>query len=364
MNRSLVLDARTATDHFPGIGRYVVNLASSLAQVAPDLDFTLLINSSASTARLTLPNVSRLSCAASPFSIQQQWRVPQVLRQTNAMLYHSPYYLMPYRPGLPTVLTCYDLIPLIWTQYFSATNRLIYQLAHMLALRAARVIITLSQSARADLVHYFGIDPDRIHVTPAAADTHFKPQSPQAIDAIRQKFGLPKKYVLYFGSNKPHKNLARLIQACAQISAPLVIAGTLTADRRPPTAQSAVSGQPSEVKFIHDVDDTDLPALYSGATVFAFPSLYEGFGLPPLEAMACGTPVVCSNTSSLPEVVGGAALQVNPNDVNEITASITRVLDDPGLQDEMRDKSLARAAQFSWERTALETVAIYNLLIH
>lgn len=360
---TIVLDARTATDHFPGIGRYVTNLARPLTQVAPNLGLTLLVDPSASDARLSLPDVPRRFCAASPFSIQQQWRVPQVLRQTNATLYHSPYYLMPYRPSVPTVLTCYDLIPLVWTQYFGATNRLIYRLAHILALRAARVIITLSQSARADLVRYFGIDPGRIHVTPAAADAHFKPQSSQAIAAIREKFGLPEKYVLYFGSNKPHKNLARLIQACAQISASLVIAGTLTADHRPPTTQSAVSRQPSAVKFIHNIDDADLPALYSGATVFAFPSLYEGFGLPPLEAMACGAPVVCSNTSSLPEVVGDAALQVNPKDANDIAVAIARVLDNPGLRDEMKTKSLARAAQFSWERTALETITIYQSLV-
>ena len=361
MNR-LVLDARTATDHFPGIGRYVVNLASSLSKVAPDLGLTLLIDPSASSARLSLPDLPRQLCAASPFSIQQQWLVPQVLRQTNATLYHSPYYLMPYRPGVPTVLTCYDLIPLVWQQYFSAANRLIYRLAHMLALRAARVVITLSQSARSDLVRHFGIDPGRIHVTPVAADAHFKPQPSPAINAVREKFALPERYVLYFGSNKPHKNLARLVDAITQMPITLVIGGTW--DERFPQAQQRAKELNASVRFIGQVNDDDLPALYSGATVFAFPSFYEGFGLPPLEAMACGTPVICSNTSSLPEVVGDAALQVNPNDVNEIAAAIARVLDDPGLRDEMRDKSLARAAQFSWERTARETLAIYHSLTH
>ena len=192
---TIVLDARTATDHFPGIGRYVVNLAQSLAQVAPKLGLTLLIDPLSFNARLALPNLPKQVCPASPFSLRQQWIVPRELRQAQAKLYHSAYYLMPYQPGAPTILTCYDLIPLIYSQYFSATHRLIYRLANNLALNAAQVVITLSLSARAELVRYFGIDPNRIHVTPAAADSHFRPQSNEAIEIVRKKFGLPERYV-------------------------------------------------------------------------------------------------------------------------------------------------------------------------
>jgi alpha-1,3-rhamnosyl/mannosyltransferase len=148
----LVLDARTATDHFPGIGRYVVNLAQALARIAPDLNLSLLHDPSAVATRLTLPDLPRVACPVSPFSIRQQWLVPGQLRRMGATLYHSPYYLMPYRPGIPTVLTCYDLIPLVYPQYFSATRRLIYRLTHILALRTADVTLAISQATKADLI--------------------------------------------------------------------------------------------------------------------------------------------------------------------------------------------------------------------
>jgi alpha-1,3-rhamnosyl/mannosyltransferase len=176
---------------------------------------------------------------------------------------------------------------------------------------------------------------------------------------------LPEKYVLYFGSNKPHKNLPRLVEAFArwhtesrESQIRLVVAGQW--DVRYPEAKQRAEDLNAPVLFIGSVDDAALPALYSSATAFVFPSLYEGFGLPPLEAMACGVPVVCSNAASLPEVVGDAALLVNPRAAEEIAAAITRVLTDAALRDELRAKSLVRASQFSWERTARATLRVYE----
>jgi alpha-1,3-rhamnosyl/mannosyltransferase len=153
----------------------------------------------------------------------------------------------------------------------------------------------------------------------------------------------------------------RLVEAIAGLPTTLVIAGQW--DNRFPEAKQRAEELRTNVYFIGPVNDADLPALYSACDTFVFPSLYEGFGLPPLEAMACGAPVICSNTSSLPEVVGDAALQVNPQDVNEIAAAINRMLNDATLRDELRAKSLTRAAQFSWERTARETLTVYQSLV-
>lgn len=362
----IVLDARTATDHFPGIGRYVVNLAHALTQIAPDLDLVLLRDPSAQS-RLSLPNLRAADCTISPFSIQQQWIVPKQLRDMRAWLYHSPYYLMPYRTGVPAVLTCYDLIPLIYPQYFSAAQRLIYRLAHFLGLKTARAILSISEATRSDLVRHFHIDPQRIVVTPLGADAHFTPQPPNRIAEVRQRRVLPERYVLYFGSNKPHKNLVRLVQAWKlRISdsgfrnARLVIAGQW--DERYDEAKQLVeqAGVKDRVVFTGPVSDADLPALYSGATLFVFPSLYEGFGLPALEAMACGTPVACSNTSSLPEVVGEAALTFDPLSVEAIAQTIHRALSDADLRADRRQKGLERAAQFTWERTAQQTLQVYE----
>ena len=361
----VALDARTATDHFPGIGRYVVNLAHALARIAPGLPISLLYGPSANPTRLSLPALPRLDCSASPFSLRQQWVVPGQLRRARAALYHSPYYLMPYRPGVPTIVTIYDLIPLVHPQCFSAAQRLIYRLAHLLALQTADIILAISQATKADLIRYCHLSPERVVVTPLAADAHFTPQSPESIASVRQRYALPGNYVLYFGSNKPHKNLVRLLEAwedCRlQIAdCKLVIAGHW--DARYPQAKAMVErlALADRVVFLGPVPEEDLPALYSGATLFVFPSLYEGFGLPVLEAMACGAPVICSNTSSLPEVVEDAALMVNSLDTEELATAMSRVLADETLRQEMRQKGLAQAARFSWERTARETLAVYR----
>ncbi len=367
---TIVLDARTATDHFPGIGRYVVNLARALPRAIPDLDLVLLYDPSASAARLTLPDLPRIACATSPFSIQQQWILPGILRQAGARLYHSPYYLMPYRPGVPSVVTCYDLIPLVCPEYFTGTQRLIYRLTHILALKAARVVLAISEATKADLARAFHLDPQRIHVTPLAADFSFTPRPPAQIVAVRAKYALPERYVLYLGINKPHKNLARLVQAwqAANLRSQfpdlkLVIAGQW--DERYPEARRLAEelGLKDQVVFAGPVSEADLPALYSGALLFVFPSLYEGFGLPVLEAMACGTPVVCSNTSSLPEVAGNAALLVEPQDVTALADAVSRAANDEELRQAMRKKGLTQAARFSWERTAQETLTVYRHLM-
>jgi glycosyltransferase involved in cell wall biosynthesis len=366
-NLSLVLDTRTATDHFPGIGRYVVNLARALIQVAPDLSLALLHDPSVASTRLTLPDLPRIACPVSPFSIRQQWQVPRLLRHAGAALYHSPYYLMPYRPGVPTVFTCHDFIPLIYPEYFRASQRLFYRLTHMLALQAATMTIAVSQATQADLLRYFRVDARRIVVIPEAASAHLRPQPSAPIVAVRHKYALPENYVLYLGSNKPHKNLVRLIDAWRTVNSQfpnsnwkLVIAGHW--ENRYPEAKQRVTetGLEECVLFIGSVGEADLPALYSGATLFAFPSLYEGFGLPVLEAMVCGTPVISSNTSSLPEVAGEAALLVDPRNPDALAEAMSRVLQNQELRQSMREKGLERAACFSWEHTARKTLVVYE----
>lgn len=367
---SIVLDARTATDHFPGIGRYVVNLASALPRVAPDLNITLLRDPAAAAQRLTLPALPALDCAVSPFALSQQWRVRSILRQSQAALYHSAYYLMPYAPGVPAVVTCYDLIPLIYPQYFSAVQRLIFRAAHWLVLHTARVTLAISESTKHDLVHFFHIDPRRVMVTPLAAAAHFQPPSRVEVDRVRAAYALPDRYVLYFGSNKPHKNVPRLVEAFAQAhrhfptpNFQLVIAGHW--DERYPQAKELVERMnlKAAVSFIGPVKDADLPALYGGAEVFVFPSSYEGFGLPVLEAMACGAPVICGNRSSLPEVAGDAALLYDPADARALADVIGQLLADRVLRETQRARSLDRAAAFTWDRVAQQTSDLYRTLL-
>jgi alpha-1,3-rhamnosyl/mannosyltransferase len=376
MTSNYVLDLRTVTDHFPGIGRYGFNLARAMVPLlAPSEQLILLRNPTQPSAwDLTLlagEGVRVVDVPLSPFYLRQQWAIPRLLHCLadfgDPLLYHSPYYLMPYRPGVPTLLTCYDLIPLVCPHYFSPAQRLIYRLANWLALSVARVVLVISEATKADLVRHFRVDPRKVVVTPLAADPHFKPQPPAAIAGLRQKYALPDRYVLYFGSNKPHKNLVRLVEAwkivegrAQSAGCRLVIAGAW--DMRYPEAleRAKALGLGERVVFLGPVAEAELPALYAGAELFVFPSLYEGFGLPVLEAMACGTPVVCSNRSSLPEVTGDAALLVDPHDVGALAAAIGQAMGDAELRRILREKGLAQAVRFSWERTAQATLAIYQ----
>ena len=372
-----VLDARTATAHFPGIGRYVRNLAAALPPLlSADERLAILWNPSDPTAwnptSLASPQVQVVPAPVSSFGLRQQWAIPSLLRPYRSRglrsavrrpLFHSTYYLMPYRPGLPTLLTVYDLIALLHPQTVSLRARLFFRVATRLALTASERIVTISASARNDLLAHFPVDPSRVTPIPLATDPRFRPQPADEIERVRTKYNLPDRYIFYLGINKPHKNLPRLIDAYARIPhsafrIPLLIAGAW--DDRYPESRTLAAPLGDSVRFFGPVDDADLPALHSAATLFAFPSLYEGFGLPVLEAMACGVPVICGNRSSLPEVAGDAALLVDPTDTDAISAAIRRVLEDGPLRRTLSEKSLAQAANFSWRRTAAETLAVYR----
>lgn len=365
---SVILDARTANDHFPGIGRYVASLARALMELEEAPELTLLVDPRAQPGRLQLPPLPTLPCPASPFSLRQQWLAPRLLRTAHVHVYHSPYYLMPYRPGVPTVLTCHDIIPLLFPGYFTAWQRLMFRLTHQLALHTAEVVLAVSQTTRDDLARHLQVATHKIVVIPEGADEHFQPQSREEIARVRHIYRLPARYVLYVGSNKPHKNLVRLVQAWAAVASHhrdvyLVIAGPW--DKRYPQARRAVEELEIQerVLFLGAVADEHLPGLYSGAVCFVFPSLYEGFGLPVLEAMACGTPVACSNAASLPEVAGDAALLFEPHQVECIRDALMQLLGDADLRDELARRSRERAVAFSWRRTAAATAEQYARLL-
>lgn len=273
---------------------------------------------------------------------------------------------MPYRPGLPTVLTVYDLIPLRYPEHSTARARLLIRWMTRLALRNARHVIAISEFTRRDFMAEFGLPPERITAIPLAADPCFKPQPPEAVAALRRKYNLPERFALYLGSNKPHKNLVRLVEAWRiansrwqMADGRLVIAGAW--DERYPEARRRAQGL-RNIHWLGPMPEADLPALYSAADVFVFPSLYEGFGLPVLEAMACGAPVVCADRSSLPEVAGDAALLIDPLDVSDLARVLARLWAAPAWQAELRQRGLAQARRFSWQVTAQQTLIHYRAL--
>ena len=359
-----VLDARTATDHFPGIGRYVAGLARALVPFLAQGEEMILLHDPTQSSTLDLvglagERVRVVDVPISVFSPRQQWTLPRLLHRLRADVYHSPYYLMPYWPGVPSVVTIHDLIPLRYPEYFTPFQRLVYGVAVRLAARTAKRVLADSQSAANDLQLFLGLPEAHIRVVPAAADPTFHVCTATEVKAIREKYDLPERYVLHLSSSKPHKNLVRLVEAWALLEErgetfghSLALAGQVSP--RYPEVRDRVRLLNMEglVRLLGRIPDSDLPALYNGAAWFVFPSLYEGFGLPVLEAMACGTPVVCSNTSSLPEIVGDAAITFDPEDTEGMTEALIHALVDPVLAMEMGNKALQRARQFSWERTA------------
>ena len=374
------LDARTVTPHFPGIGRYVANLAPALAAQLDANERLLVLHAPEARERLeglSGPRVRLLATAISPFSLGQQMQLPRLLRETGDVdLYHSTYYLMPYSMRLPTVLTFYDLIPLQHPETVSRRARLLFRLTMGMALGVSASVLSISEAARRDVLARFKLPPERVTTTALAADARFCPQPPDEVARVRAAYNVPQEMVLFVGINKPHKNLVRLIEAFGRLlqqgsSATLVLAGPW--DDRYPEAKAVAASMPGRlpgnlpagesVRFLGPVADADLPALYAAASVFVLPSLYEGFGLPVLEAMACGAAVACSSTSSLPEIVGDAALTFDPQDVEAMAEAIGRLLGDEELRRHMAQTGLAQAASFTWEKTAALTLAVYRQVL-
>jgi glycosyltransferase involved in cell wall biosynthesis len=364
----IVIDARPVADHFPGIGRYVASLLRALAAADHGHELIALTCPGLVNTRHQLPErgVRLVPIAARPFSLAEHAQIPLILRQLRADLYHATYYVRPY-VGIPcpSVTTLYDSIPLRFPGAVSRRARLLFRLLHQIAIRASARVLTISESARADLIADFGADPARVSVSHLAADPQFAPQPPAEVARVRATYGLGGRYVLALASNKPHKNLVGLLRAWAIIrrggeAAQLVVAGHRDPRGVDGEALAEAHGLGGAVQFLPNAPERDLPALHCGAELFVFPSLYEGFGLPPLEAMACGSAVVCGGGSSLPEVVGRAARIVDAGSPESIAAGVAELLASPAARGQLRAAALAQAARFSWGATAAQTLRAYE----
>ena len=306
----------------------------------------------------------------------EQLGVPRECCSAGVEVVHYPYFAAPLRCEVPVVVTVHDLIPLILPPYRGGVLARIYTRLVSIATGRAAHVITDSECSRRDVVNLLNVPEDRITVIYLAASERFRPLDDGAeLEAKKRHYGLDGPFVLYLGGIDYRKNVPRLLRAFAEVlrrglSRPdfppglkLVVVGDVP-DPSPlfPDVRRQVTtlGLEGHVKFVGRVPDDDARFLYCAAELFVFPSLYEGFGLPPLEAMACRTPVICSNRSSLPEVVGDAALTVDPEDVAALAEAIERVLVEDHLKRELGERGLRRAAQFTWKKTAIATLDVYR----
>jgi glycosyltransferase involved in cell wall biosynthesis len=371
---TIYIDVSSAAHAKAGIGRYAGSLARALVAREP-ARFALFYNRTGGT----LPPEGLESIPARTVRAgYKPWRMAVWMGQLagigfnrlvpGAELFHATEHLLPPLRDVPTVLTVHDMIFKLFPEHQKRLNYWYLNATMPLYCRRADAIITVSESSKRDMVAHYGLDPDRVSVIYEAAAPEFVPAAPQAMDEIRRRYGLPERYLIHVGTIEPRKNLTRLVEALERLredglAIPLVVVGGkgwLYDDFFRRLEQSEVR---DSVTFPGYVPSADLPVLYSAASVAVVPSVYEGFGLPVLEAMACGTPVVSSNASSLPEMGGEAARYFDPYDVQAMAGAIGDVWRDEQAQGEMREEGLAQAANFSWARAAEETWAVYASLL-
>ncbi|MDD2546903.1 MAG: glycosyltransferase family 1 protein [Burkholderiaceae bacterium] len=379
MSVDLILGADSISPPLTGIGRYAFELARRLpgqVGMGPVRYFalgrwvTLDDLRGADSAGPDQPRTLRSVLAGNRLAVQAfRLLMPTVqrlrLRGQGAALYHSPNYFLPPFSGR-TVTTVHDLSHHIYPEFHPAAR--IDYMRRMLPESLARAdhVITVSESARQDLITHMGYPADRATAVPLGVNPVFRPHCAHELAPVLQRLGLEAQaYTLYVGTIEPRKNLDRLLAAYEALPSalrrrtPLVLAGSpgWCSEHTHERMERAASA--GWLHYLRFVAQADLPALYAGAALFAYPSLYEGFGLPVLEAMASGVPVVTSNTSSLPEVVGAVALQVPPEDTAALTQALARGLQDERWRVQAATAGLERAARFTWERCVEQTVAVY-----
>jgi glycosyltransferase involved in cell wall biosynthesis len=371
-----------------GSGQYLHGLLDALPRAAPEHEYVVLLPAYLNDERRTMndePQASDSSFITHPSSFVktpfdrrsrnlaklwfEQIGVPLAAARLRADLLHVPYFAPPLAAGMPVVATILDIVPLLLPEYRGRGAVRAYTRLVALAARRAAHVIAISDDSRADIVAHLGIARGRVTTIPLAAGPQYQPlDRAQAVASTAQRYGLREPFVYYVGGLDARKNVATLVRAFGRMiraggpQAMLAIAGrALGADRRLFPDLDAVIAEERLERYVRriEVPYTEGPLLYSAATAFAFPSRYEGFGLPPLEAMACGTPAVVAAASSLPEVVGDAALCVAPDDVSGWASALWRLLADHRLRAQLRQRGLARASQFSYDRVARQTSEIY-----
>jgi len=346
-----------------GSGQYARNLVDALREVSSAIDI-----------RLVTPR-ARSDISKVWF---EQVEFPRAAAKMGADIAFVPYWAPPFECRAPVAVTVHDVIPLALPEYRGGALQRLYTSLVRSSSASATAILTDSEHSRNDILRLLPVNESTVTSVPLAVEPRYTPAIPsEEMERVRERYDLPNTYIFYLGSFDRRKNIETLLQAygwCVDTIGeefPLLITGDADTPVYSREGRAMTLGKMleemqfagNEVRLIGRVPEEDKPALYALARCFLFTSIYEGFGLPVLEAMACGTPVVAGNASSIPEVVGNAAMLTEPNDARRMAGALIAICTEDTLYDRLRQRGLLRAAQFTWQRTALETLAVFNRMI-
>ncbi len=370
------IDARAIYKNLDGIGRYSLNLIRALAKIDHENEYIIFRNCIFDETIVNSPNFREVRIGFPALSLRTSFYLGRLVKKENVDIFHSLFFIAPLWGINNLIVTVHDLMALNFPGFFSGRNFIASKYAYLFhkymiprTVSRSKKLIAVSNNTKNDLERSFGLNSDRVSVIHEAADPSFrKIEDTETLETYRRKEQLPENFILYVGNTKPYKNIRTLLEAFKLLKATLdtdcslVIAGKR--DRFYPSTLQTINELDllPHVKFFDNFTEKELPLLYNLAKLFVFPSYYEGFGLPPLESISCGTPVIASNSTSLPEVLGNSAILVKPNNVNGFAKAIKDVLTDEGLRKQMSQKGITQSNKFSWEKTAKETLNVYKEL--
>lgn len=351
-----------------GVGNYIKNLVRALSKLDSHNQYVLFASSENVRHLEGLGENFRIELAPNNRALRVAWEqtlLPLKLKEHKVDVYHGPAFAAPLWKTCPQVVSIHDMTVHLFPERHSVHTRWYLRYLVPAMLKASDGVITVSESAKADILNFGKVKNDKICVIPLGVDEKFRQiRDERSLAMIRKKYGLERDFLLFVGMIEPRKNLENLVDAFLADFLPqqcdLVLAGSLGWGYSELLQKIAASNNKDCIRTPGYVDDTDLPALYSAAAAFVYPSFYEGFGLPILEAMACGTPVITSSVSSLPEVAGDAALLVDPSDAKALASALQRIVKDSSLRQDLSRRGRQRSSLFTWDQSAEKTLAVYR----
>jgi glycosyltransferase involved in cell wall biosynthesis len=368
------IDATALPQQPVGAGNYMINLVRALSGQESEFEFAVFLQRSG-REQIGLEPGPRLEYIVvtdrSPAQrlLWEQIAFPRLVVNSGAELLHSLHYTRPYRLNCPSVVTFHDMTFFLFPGLHTRIKRYFFPLAIRMSARRAQALIAVSENTRQDAIRLLGLPPDRITTTPLGVDVDFRPCQIEARrQAVQEKYHLPAEFILYVGLIEPRKNLPLLIRAYKSMlesgrEIALVLGGRFGWDSGYLIEEISAFGLQDRVHFTGYISREDLPIVYNLASLFVYPTRYEGFGLPVLEALACGTPTITSAVASLPEIAGDAVAWVPPGDEQALAQTMSALLADQAWRQQLAVKGPVQAAQFTWNRTAQLTLQVYRRVL-